>query len=243
MKQGGFTLIELLIVVAIVSVLAMLVLAGAFPAMKNAALNAKCVNNLRQIGIGLSSFASDHDNKIMPRGYMLNSNDATTTYWHRVLTKGGYMGSDGKGKKNQDPPVFYCPAWTPTGPTDESVKNVGLTDAIHGSYRYGLRNWGNYPDSNNLLPLAKIVKPADFFLVVDSYFTELGIQGYMITQGDLKWRPHLRHGGKANTLFADWHVEAKDREYFERLHTDTNQVTGATTDGRPFYLWPEKGGN
>ena len=236
-KHRGFTLIELLILIAIVSVLVMLVLAGAFPAMKNAAENAKCVNNLRQIGIGLSSFANDHDNKIMPRLYMTSSDATTATYWRRVLTKGGYMGSDGRGK-NQDPPVFYCPSWPPTGPTDTRVD-----PPIHGMYGYGLRNWGDYPNSNNLLSLTKIVKPADFFIVVDSYFSKEKVQGYMVTQGSESWRIHLRHGGRANALFADWHVEAKDREYFERLHMDTNQITGATTDGRPFYLWPEKGGN
>ena len=58
--QDGFTLIEVLVTVAIVAMLA----AIAFPAFKSSfasAKNAKCVSNLRQIGVGMSLYVADYN--------------------------------------------------------------------------------------------------------------------------------------------------------------------------------------
>ena len=60
-KATGFTLVELLVVIAIIAILAALLL----PVLSQAKLRAKrtyCVNNLREIGIGMQEFANDHHN-------------------------------------------------------------------------------------------------------------------------------------------------------------------------------------
>jgi prepilin-type N-terminal cleavage/methylation domain-containing protein len=53
----GFTLIELLVVIAIIAVLIALLL-PAVQAAREAARRAQCVNNLKQIGLGLHNYAS-----------------------------------------------------------------------------------------------------------------------------------------------------------------------------------------
>jgi len=55
--RQGFTLIELLVVIAIIAVLIALLL-PAVQAAREAARRAQCVNNLKQIGLGLHNYHS-----------------------------------------------------------------------------------------------------------------------------------------------------------------------------------------
>lgn len=58
--RGGFTLIELLVVIAIIAVLIALLL-PAVQAAREAARRAQCVNNLKQIGLGLHNYVSQQN--------------------------------------------------------------------------------------------------------------------------------------------------------------------------------------
>ncbi len=64
-QKRGFTLVELLVVIAVIALLAALL----FPAFAQARAKARqtvCVSNLRQIGLALEQYASDHDDTFMP---------------------------------------------------------------------------------------------------------------------------------------------------------------------------------
>src|ERR1051325_1135349 len=63
----AFTLIELLVVIAIIGILASLLL-PALTRSKETARGAKCMSNLRQIGIGLKLWVHDHDNQMPNMG-------------------------------------------------------------------------------------------------------------------------------------------------------------------------------
>ncbi len=116
---GGFTLIELLVVVAIIAILAALLL----PAMKQArdkALRASCSSNVRQLCIGLSSYARDHngasphmvgDRRFGPRASHDQSRMKASNYMRgNGVTEWGGLGLLWEGDYVKHISAYLCPA-------------------------------------------------------------------------------------------------------------------------------------
>ena len=80
--RAGFTLIELLVVIAIIAVLIALLL-PAVQAAREAARRAQCVNNLKQLGLGVHNYISTFD--VMPAHTLDNSQ---TWGWFAPWTAG-----------------------------------------------------------------------------------------------------------------------------------------------------------
>ncbi len=80
---GGFTLIELLVVIAIIAILAALLLPG-LAAAKESGRTTRCLNNLRQLGLGVTLYASD--NGAFPI-YTFDLTGETVAYpfWHQQI--------------------------------------------------------------------------------------------------------------------------------------------------------------
>jgi len=79
-RQRGFTLIELLVVIAIIAVLIALLL-PAVQAAREAARRAQCVNNLKQIGLGLHNYHQTMDVFPLGQGAGTTNSSGSSCCW------------------------------------------------------------------------------------------------------------------------------------------------------------------
>jgi prepilin-type N-terminal cleavage/methylation domain-containing protein len=105
----GFTLVELLVVIAIVSILAALLLPVASAAKKRAQ-RTTCLNNLRQINLGVRMYSDDSSDASPSPGSAAATTNVLTLYsGYKALMK-SYVGLNGTSSPQDK--LFTCPADT-----------------------------------------------------------------------------------------------------------------------------------
>jgi general secretion pathway protein G len=220
----GFTLVELLVVISIIGLLAGL----GIPAINRgleSARTAGCANNLKQMGFAVQRFSAEHD------GYLIKSwfnqgpdfptggNDweylpADWAGWDRVVLdylEQGTLGPNGKRVYTEkSASICRCPADKTKGNVFSNYL-VGV-GAIPNSYRFNdsMQRVGQ----EKAVRMVSIPSPSKLILVVDGVWksyhhvrTDDAVDIGKISPSNTNNVATTRHGGAANYLFADGHVE------------------------------------
>ena len=121
--ETGFTLVELLVAIAIIAILAALL----FPTISTAKRKVKrttCLNNVRQINLGVRMYSDDSNDASPSTGSAAASTNAVSLYsGYKALMK-SYVGLNGASSPQDK--LFACPADT-CFPTDLCYENVFLS--------------------------------------------------------------------------------------------------------------------
>src|SRR5438093_7248197 len=102
----GFTLLELLLVIAVIAIIAALLL-PALGGAKGKSQRSVCMNNLRQINLGVRMFAEDSDDAFPAPRKSNGPPDAFTAYTRLMES---YLGVPGASSKSGR--LFACPGDT-----------------------------------------------------------------------------------------------------------------------------------
>ncbi len=205
MKRKKFTLIELLVVIAIIAILAAMLL-PALNSARQAAMNSKCISNLKQSMASIILYVDDQQGWI-PKFYT-STNQTHCQMWNELLMNGGWMNHEAMGGVVA---ALGRPAWyNPNNrcPVDDQ-RNVGRSNQI--AFGMIVVNSSATAQAHNLA-VSKIKHSSQFAILGDSIITT-GIkpQRYCIIPA---WSSNFmaRHKSKGNLGFIDGHVTGVSRD-------------------------------
>lgn len=228
-SNRGFTLIELLVVIAIIAILAAIL----FPAFARARENARrtsCLSNMKQIGLGVTQYLQDYDEK-----YPFNNQVGVPAY--STTIEANWIAQTQPYIKSWQ--LFRCPSGLPAGPAQTS--NI--------TYYPSGNNDSNYIASAviigppGLIRSAAVIPNSAQIVMVSEYqhaFSlayQLPLVNTLSTKAFAQWNygsVNNVHFGGGNQLYADGHAKWKSQQSvcsadYGLLNSSGNNICGPIT--------------
>jgi prepilin-type N-terminal cleavage/methylation domain-containing protein/prepilin-type processing-associated H-X9-DG protein len=193
----AFTLVEMLVVIAIISLLALLI-TPAVQSARKAALKKTCLSNLRQIGVAVNSYATENKAEFpwsRIGGHFWNSSPDPDE-----SPLSGYLGYEGMDfedfRSAKARTVFRCPVFPIKTHPYQYIANASLMahEDVHSD-----------PEINKVTKVFQLNNPASLILIADRN-PEALVGGPVFSYGSFANRLGEIHGHQMNVLYADMHV-------------------------------------
>lgn len=199
-KPNGFTLIELLVVISIIALL-IAILLPVIGKAREAAKGVLCLNNQRQLGLGMYVYLQDNRDTF-PR----YQDVVTKVMWQELLIQSGSLANgDGLLCPNRNPAPIVAPATTEV---ESSVANGQISYGLNFDFSYDHAG-GAWREKTNL---NSIRNPTETILAVDAINTAADPWGSYVAHPFNRSAgaiATIRHPGNAcNVLWADGHAAA-----------------------------------
>jgi len=200
--RDAFTLVELLTSIAIIAILAGIL----FPVLQSTlskARTSKCNNNLRQIGVAVGMYVSEHCGQL-PIGFCLEAPSFTNNWGPLISVYLGYYALPRNWDEyweRMTSGVFRCPELADA----DAYKN--------NSYRWNFNLQRG--TANTALYLTEVPNPSMTLMVAEKpgYPLFANLSGISFP-----------HDGKGNCLFVDGHVEILSSEEMEKRASDGSLI-------------------
>lgn len=210
-RRDAFTLVELLTVITVIGVLAVIIMLGVGRA-RAAAGTAKCVTNLRQLGVATGLYATDNKGEIPYANYYMETNVRSTDKLAPYLDVKFPPTAELTANTLFPADPFHCPA------AEHPAKSGNKTHYGKNFFINSQKGYDTDPRRTGYR-LADIPQPSRYYYLADAIPVsgqqqvswQIGSVGS--NTGELpasKLGVALRHSGKANILFLDFHVETLD---------------------------------
>ena len=210
----GFTLLELLITAAIIALLAALLL-PALAKAKTKGQSISCLNNLKQLGLGIQMYAAENDGRL-PENLPGNPTDSSKTPW---VT--GNMATAQEATNNaliragrlfpyiRQVPVYHCASDLSTAQGRPRTRSYSMNSWIGSRWmekENGTSTFRTFIRDSELAAAGA----ARLWVLMDEHENTIDDAWFLVTMDDTRpflSSPATRHQQGYNLGFADGHAE------------------------------------